>query len=79
MKRIFVAARFPLFFPFVVVVFVFVFNLAASGLSCGMLDLHCGMWDLSLQLTGSFVQNAGFSSCGSRALEHRLSSCGTWA
>ena len=22
---------------------------------------------------------AGFSSCGSRALEHRLSSCGAWA
>ena len=31
-------------------------------------------WLLLLQSTGS--RRVGFSSCGSRALEHRLSSCG---
>ena len=34
-------------------------------------------WLLLLQSTGS--RCAGFSSCGSRALEHRLRSCGAWA
>ena len=34
-------------------------------------------WLLLLWSTGS--RCAGFSSCGSRALEHRLSSCGAWA
>ena len=34
-------------------------------------------WLLLLQSTGS--RCTGFSSCGSRALEHRLSSCGAWA
>ena len=29
--------------------------------------------------TGSIVGSKGFSSYGSRALQHRLSSCGTWA
>ena len=38
--------------------------LAALGLSCGMLDLHCGM-------QGSFVVAHGLlSSCGAWALEH---------
>ena len=35
------------------------------------------LWWLLLWSTGS--RRAGFSSCGSRALEHRLSSCGTRA
>ena len=36
------------------------------------------LWGLLLlQSTGS--RRAGFSSGGSRALEHRLSSCGAWA
>ena len=34
-------------------------------------------WLLLLRSTG--CRRAGFSSCGSRALERRLSSCGTWA
>ena len=34
-------------------------------------------WLLLLRSTGS--RHAGFSSCGSRALERRLSSCGAWA
>ena len=27
-------------------IFIYLFILAAKGLSCGMLDLHYGMWDL---------------------------------
>ena len=42
---------------------------------------HCGgfslRWLLLLKSTGS--RRPGFRSCGSRALEHRLSSCGTRA
>ena len=34
-------------------------------------------WPLLLRSMGS--RHAGFSSCGSRALERRLSSCGAWA
>ena len=34
-------------------------------------------WLLLLRTTGS--RHAGFSSCGSRALERRLRSCGAWA
>ena len=41
-------------------------------------------WLLLLQSMGSrhtalVVVAQGLSSCGSQALEHRLSSCGTWA
>ena len=52
--------------------------------SCGELGLlfiavhgFSLQWRLLLQSTGS--RRAGFSSCGSWALERRLSSCGTWA
>ena len=34
-------------------------------------------WILLLRSTGS--RRMGFRSCGSRALERRLGSCGTWA
>ena len=51
---------------------------AASG---GYTSLWCAgfslRWLLLLQSTGS--RRTGFSSCGSRALERRLSSCGTRA
>ena len=51
---------------------------AASGdyslLQCAGFSLR---WLLLLRGTGS--RRVGFSSCGSRALERRLSSCGTWA
>ena len=51
---------------------------AASGgyslLRCAGFSLR---WLLLLRSTGS--RHVGFSSCGSRALEHRLSSCGTQA
>ena len=42
-----------------------------SSLWCAGFSLR---WLLLLQSTGS--RHVGFSSCGSRALEHRLSSCG---
>ena len=51
---------------------------AASG---GYSSLWCTgfslQWLLLLRSLGS--KRAGFSSCGTRALECRLSSCGTWA
>ena len=59
---------------------------AACGLSLvagsrGYSSLWCGGFSLWLLLllrsTGS--RHVGFSSCGSRALEHKLSSCGAWA
>ena len=45
-----------------------------STLRCAGFSLR---WLLLLRSMGS--RHAGFSSCGSRALERRLSSCGTWA
>ena len=50
--------------------------------SCGELSsLRCAgfslWWLLLLRSTGS--RHTGFSSCGSPALERRLSSCGAWA
>ena len=61
---------------------------AASGLQLQRALLQCTCfslrWLLLLQSTGS--RRAGFSSvarglssCGLRALEHKLSSCGAWA
>ena len=41
-----------------------------ATLCCGAQAL--GTW-------ASVVVACGLSSCGSRALEHRLSSCGSWA
>ena len=47
---------------------------AHSSLRCAGFSLR---WLLLLWSTGS--RRAGFSSCGSQALERRLSSCGAWA
>ena len=38
---------------------------------------RCGAWALGVR--ASIVVARGLSSCGSQALEHRLSSCGTRA
>ena len=44
--------------------------------SCDMQDPHCG----GFSCCGAWAVGClGFSSCGSWALEHRLSSCSTWA
>ena len=48
---------------------------AGATLGCGAQASHCS--GFSLRNTGS--RRMGFSSCGSRALEHRLSSCGARA
>ena len=74
-----------LFFKKIYLLFIYLFNfyyLAVSGLSCGMQDLHWGMWDLSLQHAGSLLRHAGYSSCGvqvfcSLVAARRLQ--GTWA
>ena len=46
-----------------------------ATICCGAHASHCG--GFSLQSTGS--RHAGFSSCGSWALELRLGGCGPWA
>ena len=66
--------------------------MAALGLRCckqafsscidwGHTSLQCAgfslQWLLLFRSMGS--RHAGFSSCGSWALQHRLSSCGAWA
>ena len=56
---------------------------AGATLCCGAWASHCsgfsccGAWALGAR--ASVVVACGLSSCGSRALEHRLSSCGAWA
>ena len=80
------------FILFYVLKILFILFLAALGLCCctrafsscserGYFSLQCAgvslQWLLLLWSMGS--RRAGFSSCGSRALEHRLSSCGAWA
>ena len=62
-------------------VFVAVRGLSLVATSRGYSSLQCRgfslRWLLLLQSMGS--RHRGFSSCGSRALERRLSSCGAWA
>ena len=60
-------------------VFVAVCGLSLVAANGGYSSLWCAgfslRWLLLLWSTGS--RHAGLSSCGSQALEHRLSSCGT--
>ena len=62
-------------------VFVAVHGLSLVVASRGYSSLWCTgfslQWLLLLHSTGS--RCAGFSSCGTPALERRLSSCGAWA
>ena len=44
--------------------------------SCGMRASHCSGFSC---FRAQALEGSGFSSCGSWALEQRLSSCGTWA
>ena len=57
--------------------------LAALGLHCGARASHCGGLSCfaarALGMWASVVVAHGLSSCGSRALERRLCSCGAWA
>ena len=69
----------------------FFFFLAAVGLRCGAgATPHCSAWSShcggfsccrarALGMWASVVVAHGLSSCGSRAIEYRLSSCGEWA
>ena len=47
------------------------------GLFIAVASLCCGTW--ALDAWASVVVVRGLSSCGSRALEHRLSGCGAQA
>ena len=78
----------PIFFKIYVfinfwlcLVFVAVHGFSLVAASGGYSSLQCVgfslRWLLLLQSTGSRCE--GFSSCGSWALEHRLSSCGARA
>ena len=62
-------------------VFVAARGLSLVAASGGCSSLRCAgfllRWLLLLRITGS--RRAGFGSCASRALERRLSSCGSWA
>ena len=65
-----------LFFNFILF-YLFIFGALGLG-CCTRAFSSCGeWWLLLLQSMGS--RHAGFSSCGSRALERRLSSCGAGA
>ena len=56
---------------------------AEATLCCGVQASHCGgfsCWGAqALGMQASVVAASGLSSCGSWALEHRLSRCGTRA
>ena len=57
--------------------------LVVLGLHCRTWSSHCGGFSScrvqALGTRASVVAALGLSGCGSRALEHRLSSCGTRA
>ena len=57
--------------------------MAALGLCCGARASLCGAFSCcgawALGTWASVVVAHGLSSCGSQALECRLSSCGVWA
>ena len=67
--------------------FFFNYLLAVLGLHCcSGFSLVAASWNYSLAVVRGFsccrawpLGCMGFSSCSSRALEHRLNSCGAWA
>ena len=62
---------------------LFFFFFFQATLHCGARASHCGDFSCcrarALGAQASVVVARGLSRCGSRALERRLSSCGTWA
>ena len=54
-----------------------------ATLHCGARASHCGGFSCcgawALGMLATVVRVRGLSSCGSQALEHKLSSCGAWA
>ena len=71
-----------LFIYLLFIYFIYLF-LVALGLCCGAWASHCGGLSCcrarALGTLASVVVAHGLNSCGSRALERRLSSCGTQA
>ena len=59
------------------------FSSSGEWARCGVRASHCGGFSCygawALGTWASVVVACGLSSYGSWALEHRLSSCGTWA
>ena len=78
---LFIFILFNLFYFWLRWVFVAVRRLSLVAASGGYSSLQCTgfslQWPLLLWSMGS--RHAGLSSCGLRALERRLSSCGAWA
>ena len=72
----FVSLHLCLFFVWLCWVLVAVCKLSLVAASGGYSSLQCTGFSLRWLL---LLQSAGFSSCGSRALERRLSSCGARA
>ena len=62
--------------------FLYLHRVGAT-LRCRARDSHCGGFSCcgawALGVRASVVVARGLSSCGSQALERRLSSCDTWA
>ena len=73
--------KFIYFYFWLPCVFIAVHRHSLAAASRGYSLLQCAdfslRWLLLLRSTGS--RHVGFSSCGLRALEHRLNSCGSWA
>ena len=66
------------FYKFIYFIYLFIFGCIGSLLLCAGFSLVVASGGYS-SLWSTGYRRAGFSSCGSRALEHRLSSCGAWA
>ena len=63
-------------------IYLIILFLAVLGLRCSARASHCGGFSCGARALGAralVVAARGLTSCGSRALEHRLSSCGAWA
>ena len=78
----FILLFFFFFFNKFIYLFIYLF-LAVLGLCCCVRAFHCGSFSCcgarALGTWASVVVACGLSSCGSRALELRLSSCGARA
>ena len=81
LQQIFFKYFFQFIYLFVCFLFLAVLGLRCCALAFSSCSKQCTgfslSWPLPPQSTGS--RHTGFSCCGSRALERRLSSCGTQA
>ena len=58
--------------------YLFILGCAGSSLLCGLFSSYAEEW-LLFCYGAQVLGYTGFHSCGFWALEHRFSSCGTWA